>query len=141
MTTSDAFLYVGAKGDLTAGMWAQKPFVALLMRSDYVPSFMDHSGTLRAAEIDTQRYERKPVLGRVAVVDEEAEAVLLLADNIIWSSIGPGVDGPTVGGFVVMRTEPQSMPIAFFRLSAYQLNGRDYALNISENDGVLLRLV
>lgn len=140
MTTSDVFFYVGGKGNLTAGMWSDRPFVALLMRSDYTPAFMDHSGTLRAAEIDTRRYERKPVLGRVAVVDEEAEAVLLLADNIIWSSVGPNFDGPTVGGFVVMRTEPQNMPIAFFRLPAYQLNGQDYALNISENDGVLLRL-
>lgn len=140
MTTRDVFLYVTGKAALTADLWTQQPHVAMLMQSDYVPAFMDGEDTLRASEIGTSRYERKDVLGRFAAIDEEAETVLLQADNIIWASIGPNQDGPTVGGFAVLRVEPEPRPIAYFRLPAYALNGQDYALNISENDGVLLRL-
>ena len=129
-----------AKEQMRAADWERDEFVALLLGPGYVPKFEHGIRDAEPFEISTANYKRLALAGRKAALDVEDERINFHAADLTWKNLGPPVDGPVVGGMMVVRVSKTIDPIVYYRLEQVQLNGQPYKLNLAENDGVLMRV-
>lgn len=89
-------------------------------------------------EIATANYVRKVLANTTIVEDDANDAVVVDADDVTWTALGPPVGGPTVGGIIPFRhtgNDATAPIISFGDLTDFVVNGGDFT-NEWDTNGV-----
>jgi hypothetical protein len=87
-------------------------------------------------ELVTDNYTRKDLPGPTITEDDPSDSVILDADDITWTALGPATGGPVVAGAIIFRNsgaDGSSPLLAFLDFTDTQLNGGDFTVAWSAN--------
>lgn len=79
-------------------------------------------------ELDTDNYARQALANKAVNLNDVDNRAEWTADNIVFSDLGPGVGGPTIGGavlYVHATNDADSWLIAFLEEVTGTVNGLD----------------
>lgn len=89
---------------LSGNVWGTADMRILLVGTGYALN-RDHDfvSDVVAQEISTTNYARQALTGEVITLDDTNDRVLLDADDVLWTALGPATSGPVVAAGVIYR--------------------------------------
>jgi len=109
--------------------WATADIRVLLVNSAYAQNKDSvFVSDVTANEISTTNYVRKVLAGLSITQDDTNDRIVLDATDPVWTALGPGTGGPTIGGVVAFRNtgaDGTSPLLSLNDLPDTQVNGSD----------------
>jgi hypothetical protein len=99
------FVYNRGMFDSPSGnVWGTADMRVLLVGTGYTPN-RDHDfvADVVANELSTTNYARQALTGEVITLDDTNDRVLMDADDVTWTALGPASGGPSVLAAIVYR--------------------------------------
>lgn len=118
--------------------WATSNIDVLLVDDSYAfdpdQNFVSDIGV--GAEVSTTNYTRKDLPGPTISENDPTDEVVLDANDITWSALGPASGGPIVAGAIIFRNsgaDATSPLLAFLDFTDTQVNGGDFTVAWNAN--------
>jgi hypothetical protein len=120
----------GMFDSVSGNIWGTMAAEIALVGTGYVLN-RDHDfvSDFVANEIATTNYAREVLTGEVITLDDTNDRVLLDADDVVWTALGPASGGPVVAAGITFRSTgvDGTSPLWIFSDGAdTQVNGGDF---------------
>lgn len=94
----------GMFDSVSGNVWGTADMRIMLVGTGYTVNRDDDFVVTPAAnEISTTNYTRQVLTGEVITLDDTNDRVLLDADDVVWTALGPATGGPVVSAGITFR--------------------------------------
>jgi len=105
--------------------------VLLLLSSYSLNVDSNFVSDVTASEVSTTNYVRKDLANTTITESDATDSVILDADDVVWTALGPSSGGPVIGGAAIYRNtavDSTSPLINFSDFTDTQVNGGNFTV-------------